>query len=111
MPRVHAGHVLHEQLLSGCTLDSTNNIMELVAAIHGFEALKEPCEVMIFSDSQYLLGLMRGNRANQELVARLRQAMQPHTVQTTKVLAHSGNPLNERRWREARRQADRCFVF
>lgn len=39
MPRVHAGHVRHEKLLASCALDSTNNRMELVAAIHGFEAL------------------------------------------------------------------------
>ena len=45
----------HEKRLSGGEPSTTNNRMELTAAIVGLEALKEPCEVLLVSDSKYLV--------------------------------------------------------
>ena len=105
---VRAGAVPHEKLLSGGEASATNNRMELLAAVMGFEALKEPCAVTLITDSQYLGGIVKGNkaRANLDLVTRLRTALQPHTVSVVKVAGHSGNADNERVDAEARRQAE-----
>jgi ribonuclease HI len=45
----------HRKELSGGFRRTTNNRMEILAAITGLEALKEPCRVTLFSDSQYLV--------------------------------------------------------
>jgi len=81
--------------------------------IAGLEALNQPCAVTVHSDSQYVIGILRGNkaRANQDLVARLRSTMQPHVITAVKVAAHTSNPLNERVHDEARRQADLHLVL
>ena len=44
----------YEKTLAGGTPEATNNQMELLAVIRGLEALKEPCEVTVYSDSQYV---------------------------------------------------------
>jgi ribonuclease HI len=44
----------HKRELYGCELKTTNNRMELMAAIEGLKALKEPCEVEIVTDSEYV---------------------------------------------------------
>ena len=50
-----------EKVLSGGERETTNNRMELTAAIRGFEALKEPCVVEFYSDSKYVIdGLEKG---------------------------------------------------
>ena len=51
----------HEKEASGGEADTTNNRMELTAAIKGLEMLKEPCDVELYSDSQYLInGITKG---------------------------------------------------
>ena len=45
----------HEKVLSGGEAETTNNRMELSAVIAGLTALKEPCEVEIYSDSKYIV--------------------------------------------------------
>ena len=45
----------YEKELSGGEAETTNNRMELTAAIEGLSALKEPCEVTLYSDSKYLV--------------------------------------------------------
>jgi ribonuclease HI len=92
---------------------TTNNRMELMAAIAALEVLKEPCEVRLFSDSQYLVenynngavarwkanGWMRDrkNRAlNADLWGRLLDMFVIHQVGLVWVRGHSGNPENER---------------
>ena len=92
---------------------TTNNRMELMAAIAGLEALIRPCQVDLYSDSQYLVrafndhwidswvkkNWMRGKNEpvkNQDLWKRLLQAMEPHQVTFHWVKGHNGNPENER---------------
>lgn len=92
---------------------TTNNRMELLAAIVGLEALIKPCEVTLYSDSQYLVkafndnwlegwikkGWKRGKNEpvkNVDLWKRLLRAMEPHQVAFVWVKGHAGHPQNER---------------
>lgn len=92
---------------------TTNNRMELLAAIVGLEALIKPCDVTLYSDSQYLVkafndnwlegwikkGWKRGKNEpvkNVDLWKRLLKAMEPHKVEFVWVKGHAGHPQNER---------------
>ncbi|NLT95564.1 MAG: ribonuclease HI [Clostridia bacterium] len=105
----------HRKELSAGFRNTTNNRMEILAAVVGLEALKKPCEVDLYSDSQYLVkaieekwierwqknGWMRdvkkGIKAkNIDLWQRLLKAMEPHKVTFHWVRGHSGHPENER---------------
>ncbi len=101
-----------EKELSGGEPQTTNNRMEMMAAIAGLEALTRPCPVMVYTDSRYVLdGITRflanwkrnGWRTadkkpvkNSDLWQRLDQAQARHTVQWTWVRGHAGHPENER---------------
>jgi len=92
---------------------TTNNRMELLAAIVGLEALIKPCDVTLYSDSQYLVkafndnwlegwikkGWKRGKNEpvkNVDLWKRLLRAMEAHNVEFVWVKGHAGHPQNER---------------
>ena len=91
---------------------TTNNRMELTAAIRGLEALKEPCQVRLLSDSQYVVnGIMKGwalrwrannwhrhdkeVAGNHDLWDRLLILCEKHSVQLEWVRGHAGNAENE----------------
>ena len=102
----------HERTIRGGEAATTNNRMELLAAIMALEALKFPCEVSLFTDSTYLKNGIeqwiagwkrRGWRAasgkpvkNQDLWRRLDLAREPHQVSWRWVKGHAGDPGNER---------------
>jgi ribonuclease HI len=102
----------HTKELKGAEAHTTNNQMELMAAIQAFEALKRPCKVKITTDSQYVKNgitqWMAGWKKkgwktaanqpvkNQELWQRLDAAIAPHEVEWHWVKGHSGHPENER---------------
>ena len=102
----------HRKELSGGFRLTTNNRMELLAAIMGLEALKDQCSVDLTTDSQYvrlgitqwLAGWKRNQWRtsqkqpvkNQDLWQRLDSACQQHTVKWHWVKAHNGHPENER---------------
>ena len=103
----------HEKELSGGYRLTTNNRMELLGVISGFEALKGPCDVTVHTDSQYIAnafnqrwidGWLRkgwkgaGNKPvkNVDLWKRLLAAMEPHEVRFNWVKGHAGHPENER---------------
>ncbi|NLY48814.1 MAG: ribonuclease HI [Clostridiales bacterium] len=105
--------VLHVREYSGGYRKTTNNRMELMAAIVGLEALTRPCRVTLYSDSQYLVkaftehwldewikkGWKRGQNQpvkNVDLWKRLLKAMEPHEVEFVWVRGHDGHPQNER---------------
>ena len=118
--------LLHESRrreLSGGFRLTTNNRMEILAAIVGLEALKEPCRVRLYSDSQYLVnaiekgwaarwranGWMRNQRepaVNPDLWERLLELCRVHQVQFLWVRGHAGHPENERCDRLATAAAD-----
>ena len=102
-----------EKELSGGEPLTTNNRMELMAAIVALEALTKPCEVELWSDSQYLVNAfnqhwienwIRKNWVrtksepvkNVDLWKRLLAAKEPHTVTWNWVRGHNGHPQNER---------------
>lgn len=102
----------HEKELSGGDASTTNNRMELMAAISALEALKEPCIVALYTDSKYVIegitdwivGWKRNgwkNAArkpvkNAELWQRLDAATSRHKVTWHWVKGHNGDLLNER---------------
>ena len=110
-----------ERELSGGEADTTNNRMELMAAIAALESLREPCEVILHTDSQYVRqGILewmagwirRGWKTaggapvkNRDLWERLHQAAARHQVDWRWVKGHSGDPGNERVDQLARNQA------
>jgi len=101
-----------EKDLGGFEPDTTNNRMEMTAAIAGLEALKRPCRVRLYSDSQYLRdgitkwingwkrrGWLTASKQpvkNVDLWQRLDAAAAPHHITWIWVRGHSGHPENER---------------
>ena len=115
--------ILHEKEMSAGYVKTTNNRMELMAAIVGLEALNRPCQVDLYSDSKYLVDAFNqhwidswvkhnwirpktGPVKNTDLWKRLLQAMEPHQVQFFWVKGHDGHPENERCDRLATTAAD-----
>jgi ribonuclease HI len=102
----------HEKELCGGEPDTTNNRMELTAALQGLEALGRPCTVDLFTDSQYLrLGITewlpqwkaRGWRTaakkpvkNEDIWKLLDEAVRRHRIEWHWVKGHAGDPGNER---------------
>jgi len=89
---------LHERLVSGHENLTTNQRMELMAAIHGLGRLRGPCDVRLYTDSSYLITVANGGtaRRNTDLVAQLRTVASQHQVTWIHVRAHSGHAENER---------------
>jgi ribonuclease HI len=113
----------HEKVLTGSDANTTNNRMELTAAIQALEALTRPSQVDFYTDSEYLkrgitewLPLWRargwrrrsGALANADLWQALDEALKQHQVEWHWVRGHAGNPGNQkvdRLARQARYQA------
>lgn len=102
-----------EKELSGGEAMTTNNRMELLAAINALEALKEPCEVTLTSDSKYMVdsiekgwvyswkqkGWKKADKSpalNPDLWERLLVLLDKHKVSLVWVKGHAGHPYNER---------------
>lgn len=101
-----------EKLLSGADPHTTNNRMEMTAALRALEALKRPSDVTLVTDSRYLMDGMtqwlpgwqrNGWRnaskqpvKNADLWMALERAARPHTIRWEWVKGHSGHPANER---------------
>ena len=102
----------HRRELSAGYKKTTNNRMEMMAVIAGFEALIRPCHVDVYSDSQYIVKAFndhwidswqkknwtRGKNEpvkNVDLWKRLLKAMEGHTVNFHWVKGHAGNEENE----------------
>lgn len=103
----------HIKEISGGEEMTTNNRMEITAVIKALEMLKEPCEVVITTDSKYVAdGIIKGwaeswqkndwkksdkkPALNPELWERLLELMQLHSVTIEWVKGHNGHPENER---------------
>ena len=101
-----------ERELSGAEPATTNNRMELLAAISALEALKQPCRVTLHTDSRYVLdgitkwifgwqknGWRTADRKpvkNGDLWQALVAAVRPHQIEWIWVRGHDGHPENER---------------
>ena len=102
----------HEKDLKGGEALTTNNRMELTAAIEALESLNRPCEVILHTDSQYLRGgvtewiatwksngwrtASRKPVKNEDLWRRLDAAAKRHAIEWRWVKGHAGDELNER---------------
>ena len=111
-----------EKTLSGADADTTNNRMELMAAIVALEALTRRCSVELYTDSQYVKqgitdwirnwkrrGWRTASKApvkNADLWQRLDEAASAHDVEWKWVKGHSGHPDNERVDKLAREAAE-----
>ncbi|NLP26350.1 MAG: ribonuclease HI [Clostridiales bacterium] len=99
--------------LSGGERDTTNNRMELMGVIIGLSALKEPCEVILTTDSKYVVdsvtkgwvygwkkrGWIKSDKKpalNVDLWERLLPLLEKHKVEFKWVKGHAGHPENER---------------
>lgn len=105
-------HLLKERELKGGEADTTNNRMELLAAIHALEALERPSTITVVTDSAYvkggITGWMHGWKKNgwktstkkpvknEDLWRRLDAAQARHDVTWEWVKGHAGHPENER---------------
>lgn len=101
-----------EKILQGAEVLTTNNRMELMAAIAALEALTRPCEVIVTTDSEYVKNgitqwlqqwRQRGWKTaarkpvkNVDLWQRLELAVRPHQVDWRWTKGHAGHPENER---------------
>jgi ribonuclease HI len=107
----------HEKTLTGSEQATTNNRMELTAAIRALQALNRSCQVKFFTDSEYLRkGITEwmphwrarnwrrkgGKLANIDLWQALDEAIQPHQIEWHWVKGHAGNRDNQRVDRLAR---------
>ena len=103
----------HRKEISGGFLKTTNNRMELTAAIVGLQTLRQRCDVVLFSDSEYLVNAMSKGWAkrwkstgwrrnhkeralNPDLWDRLLDLCDDHKVEFKWVRGHAGHPENER---------------
>ena len=102
----------NEKEMYGGEPETTNNRMELMAAIRGRETLTKPCQVVLTTDSRYVMDGITSWMANWkkrgwktaskqpvknvDLWQRLDAAAQPHTIDWQWVKGHSGHPENER---------------
>ena len=85
--------------LYGSVPDTTNNRMEVLAAIMALRALKQPCNVEIYSDSQYLINpFTKGwkTHTNEDLWKELKEVASKHTISWNWVKGHANNPENNR---------------
>jgi len=114
---------LHEKEMSQGYSVTTNNRMELLGCIAGFEALNRPCRVEVYSDSKYLVDAFNQNWIenwvannwkrgksgpvkNIDLWERLLSAMKDHEAAFIWVKGHADNPINERCDKLATQAAD-----
>ncbi len=112
----------HEKMLSGGEAHTTNNRMELTAALQALNALTRPCQVDLFTDSEYLkrgvTEWMAGWRArgwrrkegellNADLWQGIDHALQRHTVHWHWVRGHAGQSENERVDAQARLEVEK----
>ncbi len=102
----------HEKDISGGELETTNNRMEMMAAIRALQSLKRPCRVTLATDSVYVMdgitkwihGWQRNGWKtaakkpvkNADLWQELLDAIAPHTIEWLWVKGHNGDPDNER---------------
>ncbi len=113
----------NEKVLTGSDAQTTNNRMELTAAVQALEALKSPSQIDFYTDSQYLeKGITQwlkgwrarnwrrkgGALANVDLWKALDSAIQMHQINWHWVRGHAGNKHNERVDRLARKSIPEC---
>jgi len=102
-----------QKIISGFESNTTNNRMEIMAVIQALKTLKEPCDVILYTDSQYVVNMFEhgwinnwlknnwklssGERVkNIDLLEKLIELIKNHKVKFVKIKGHSDNPLNNK---------------
>jgi len=112
------------QEISGCERQTTNNRMEMMAVIEALRRFKQPCKIMITTDSQYVMkgmtlwihGWIKKNWQNsqkkpvlnKDLWKEMLKLSQPHNIQWKWVKGHQGHSENERCDALAREALKKC---
>ena len=94
-----AGAVIEETVISGGAEMTTNNRMELNAAIEGLKLLRQAATVRIVSDSRYVIDIASGRkraRTNADLWREYREVAAGHDIRWSHIAGHSGHVYNER---------------
>lgn len=113
-----------EHIINGAEVSTTNNRMELTAAIRALSALKEPCEVDLYTDSSYVVDSINqgwaqgwrrtnwknGKAKNPDLWEQLLNLCEVHRVTFHWIRGHNGHPYNERCDKIATEAADSVAV-
>ncbi len=110
-----------EKILKGGEAETTNSEMEIKAVLEGLKALKEPCEVDLYSDSQYVVKAIsewihswkkknwknssKKEIAHKEMWEEIYNLMQIHKINPVWVKGHSGHKENERCDKIAKKEA------
>jgi len=110
-----------EKILKGSKAETTNSEMEIKAVLEGLKALKEPCEVDLYSDSQYVIKAIsewiynwkqknwknssKKEIAHKDMWEEIYKLMQIHKINPIWVKGHSGHEENERCDKIAREEA------
>jgi len=110
-----------EKILKGSKAETTNSEMEIKAVLEGLKALKEPCEVDLYSDSQYVVKAIsewiynwqknnwknssKKEIAHKDMWMEIYNLMQTHKINPIWVKGHSGHKENERCDKIAREEA------
>ena len=113
----------HEKILKGGKVETTNNEMEIKAVLEGLKALKEPCEVDLYSDSQYVVKAIsewihnwqknnwrnasKKEIAHKKMWEEIYNLLQKHKVNPIWVKAHAGHTENELCDRIAKEEAQK----
>ena len=111
----------NKKIIKGAKENATNNQMELLAVIKALEALKEPCDVELVSDSSYVVkGINEWLKnwikkdfkrvKNPELWKRYIKAATPHKIVATWVRGHNGHKENEECDKIAREEAGKLVI-
>jgi len=115
-----------EKELSGSSLNTTNNIMEITGVIEALKVLKEPCEVNLYSDSQYVITGMnewlnkwklngwkttKGLVKNKDLWVELDKLNNIHKITWNWVKGHSSNEFNNRCDKLATEATNKCKLL
>ncbi len=111
----------HEKIIKGGERETTNNQMELKAVIEALKALKEPCEIELYSDSNYVVrGInewlenwikkdFKGVK-NPSLWREFVEIAAPHKIKAVWVKAHNGHIENEKCDQIAKEEAEKLKV-
>lgn len=97
-----------EKRISGSFRNTTNNRMEIMAVIKALQALKQPCKITLYSDSMYVINIMRKRaydkdrtlsktiiRKNRDLWEMVKSLAIKHTINAIWIKGHSGDYYNE----------------
>ncbi len=102
-------HGQYEKEISGGEPDTTNIRMEFTAALRAIEAVRRPCRITLYTDSEHVVHCIQGDwklKKNRDLVVGLQRVCEKHKVRAIWIKGHSKVTENERCDKMAKKEAD-----